>query len=136
MNDALVVRRFHRIGHLREERKRFFDGDRTLLDALLERFALDELHHQKANAVVFLEAMKGRDARMIQRSKKPRLALEPRQTLFVLRERFGKDFDRDFTTELGVAGAINFAHPARTDEREDLVVTESGSGRQWHTVAP
>ena len=43
-------------------------------------------------------------------------------------------FDRDLTTELGVASPINFTHPARTDEREDLVVAESASGREWHNL--
>ena len=78
------------------------------------------------------EAVEGRDARMIQRSKKPRLALEARQAVFVSRERFGKDFDRDFTAELGVAGPIDFAHPARTDEREDLVLCQSGACGECH----
>ena len=109
MDDAFVVRGFHGFGHLQKERDCFVDCDRTSLDARLEGFALDELHHQKANAIRCLEAVEGRDPRMIQRSKKPRLALEPRQALFVSRERFGKDFDRDFTTELGVAGPIDFA---------------------------
>jgi hypothetical protein len=40
---------------------------------------------------VFLEAVEGGDARMIQRCKKPRLALEPRQSVFVSRERFGAE---------------------------------------------
>ncbi len=76
--------------------------------------------------------MEGRDARMIHRSKKPRLALEPRHAFLVLRERFREDFDRDLAAELGVPGTINFAHTARTDGREDLVLRQPGSGSQLH----
>ena len=54
---------------------------------------------------------------MVERSKKLRFPLEAVEPLSVLREPFGKDFDGDVTTELGIPSAIDFPHPARTNER-------------------
>ena len=49
---------------------------------------------------------------MIQRRKRPGLALESRQPLGILRKGFRQDFDRDVTTEVVVGRAIHLAHPA------------------------
>ena len=35
----------------------------------------------------------------------------------------GRDFDRDFTPELGVPRAVDFSHPTRTNGREYFVRT-------------
>ncbi len=50
----------------------------------------------------------------------------------MLRELFGKDFDRDFTPEFRVPSPVDFAHPTRTDGGEDLVITQLGVGSEWH----
>ena len=62
---------------------------------------------------------------MIQRSQQPRLALEAREPLAVGRERVGQDLDRDVAPEPRVARAIDLAHAAGTQERDDLVHTQS-----------
>ena len=60
------MRRFDRFRNLREKSPRFVPRDRAARDALGERFSLDELHHEKRRAVHLLEAVKGRDAGMVQ----------------------------------------------------------------------
>ena len=47
--------------------------------------------------------------------------LEPRQPLAVRREHGRQYLDRDITAKLRVVRAIDLAHPARADERRDLV---------------
>ena len=49
--------------------------------------ALDQLHHQRADAVGFLEAVDVRDVRMVERGERLRFALEPRQPLGIVRKR-------------------------------------------------
>jgi hypothetical protein len=53
---------------------------------------------------------------VVERSKKLRFPFEAVQPLSVLREFFGKDFDGNVAPELGVPRAIDFPHPARTNE--------------------
>ena len=49
-------------------------------DALDEQIlAVDELHHQRAHVAGVLEAVDLRDVRMVERRKRLRFALEPRQ---------------------------------------------------------
>ena len=47
----------------------------------------------------------------------------------------GQHLDRDVASEARVARAIDLAHPARADGREDLVGTEPGSGGECHFEA-
>jgi hypothetical protein len=67
---------------------------------------------------------------MIQRRQRLRFTLETRDAIAVGRHGVGKDFQGDTATELRVARAIDFAHPARTNEREDFVDAKSRSGRE------
>jgi len=47
MDDALVVRGTERVGDLRAERERVRQPERTFVQAVGERLAVDELHDQK-----------------------------------------------------------------------------------------
>ena len=64
-----------------------------------------------------------------------RFALEPRETLGILRERVGQDLERDVAVELGIARTIDFAHAACAQEREDFIRAEVGPGGQRHARA-
>jgi hypothetical protein len=44
----------------------------------------------------------------------------------------GRHFDRDRSTQAGVAGSIHFAHPTCTCKLEDLVRTEPGARIEGH----
>ena len=41
--------------------------------------------------------------------------------LRIVRDRLRKNLQRDITAELRIARAIDFAHPALSDERDDFV---------------
>ena len=112
VDDAFFVGSLDGLGDLSEEPDRFIDRNRMARDPLHERFALDQLHHQVVDMIGYLEPVQGGDAGVVQRSEEPSFALETRNSFWVPRERFGKDFDGDFSAELGVARAINVAHPA------------------------
>ena len=65
------------------------------------------------------------DVRMIERRDRARLALEAVAKLRVGRERRGEDLDRDGAIEPRVARAIDLAHAARADERDDFIGAET-----------
>jgi hypothetical protein len=81
-------------------------------------------HHQSAARAGFFDAVYLRDIRMIRRPQDLRFALKASQSLGILYERRGKNFDRYFPIQLGVLGAINLTHPAFTDRRKDFVRAE------------
>ena len=98
---------------------------------LLVRFvAFDELHDEGVHAGGFLEPVDRGDVGMVQRRKRLRFALEPRQTLRVRGERIGQDLDRDLAAETGIGGAVDRAHAAFADRRNDFVDAESGAGTE------
>ena len=66
----------------------------------------------------------------IQRGERFRFTLEAGHTLGVGRERVGQNLDRDVPIERRVARAIHFAHPARANQRDDLIRPDSRSRRQ------
>ena len=55
-------------------RTRFTDRHRSARDPIGQRLAVDELQHQAADAVSFLEAVNRSDVRMIERGQGARLA--------------------------------------------------------------
>ena len=60
------------------------------------------------------------------------LALKTLQTIGIPRHDIRKDFDGDVTLHPGIAGTIDFAHPADAERRLDLVGTESCPGLESH----
>ena len=60
------------------------------------------------------------------------LTLEPRQSLGIVREGLGKNFDRDLAVEFRIARAIDLAHTARAERCDDFIRPESSSDRHAH----
>ena len=67
---------------------------------------------------------------MIQRGRGARLLFEAAQTVGVGGEGRGQHFDGDIASEPRIARAIHLAHPAGSDEGDDLVRAETCAGRQ------
>ena len=61
------------------------------------------------------------DIRITQRCQHARFALKAGQSFRIIHEVCRKDFDGHVASELGVAGAINLAHPARANLGDDFV---------------
>jgi hypothetical protein len=57
-----------------------------------------------------------------------RFALEPRQSLAIGCDTFGKDFEGNVAAERGVACAVHLAHAAGGKERKDLVRADTLAG--------
>ena len=71
--------------------------------------------------------------RMIERREELRFLLEAPQAVRITRQRPGwQNFQRDVATELRVAGAIDFAHPASAENSQDFVRPEACAQWQRH----
>jgi len=120
------------LGDLLEQRYGFVDGDRPAGEALGQRLAGNELHHEKPLPVRIFEPVQRGDVRMIQGSEQPGLVFEPGDPVFVLGELLGKNLDGDVAAELRILGPIDFPHPARTDLLEDFVDADTAAGFDRH----
>ncbi len=142
MNDALIVCLLESFGDLSGDLDGLIRGH-ALLNQLLQSRAVDELHDEEALVVCFLEAVDRGNVRMIQRCQNFGLALEPRQTLWILCNRLGKHFDGHVTPELGVLGPIHLTHTAfaelgsdpevgerRTDQNSSVIVHGGQAGAE------
>ena len=135
MDDALLVRRFERLGDLLRDRQRLVDRDRPARNALRQVLALDEFHHQRTDTVGFFETVDLRDVGMIQRCEGLRFAREPCEPVGVARERVRQDFDRDVAIQLRIAGAIDLAHTPGPKGGKDFVRAKACAGVEGQTAA-
>lgn len=71
---------------------------------------------------------------MVELCQEPCFALEAVHTFLVACELLGKDFDSNVSAEFGIARAVNFSHPIRTDRLEDFVHADPATGRQRHAA--
>ena len=132
VDDALLVRRFDRLGDLPRDRQRLVDRHPVAPEALRQILALDEFHHERGDAVAVLQPVDRADVRMIERGEHRGLALETRATVGVVGERTRQEFDRDLAIQRRVPRAVHLAHAALADRRNDLVDAETGAGDNFH----
>ena len=125
MDDAFVVRGLQGFGDLPSDGQRLFHRKRPF-----QRFAFHQFHD---NGVAF-ETINGGDIRMVQRGQCLRFALKPRQVVGVIGQRGRQDFDGHVAVELGVARAVDLAHPASAQRREDFVRAESVARSERHQL--
>src|SRR4029453_7673114 len=104
------MRPFKRVCDLAADTQCFFERQ-SAADALVERWPIHQFHDQ----VVGTDIVQRADVWMIERSDGPPLALK------TLAESLGRYFDRSLALEAWIARTIDLAHPALTDQIENLV---------------
>jgi len=100
---------------------------------LLERFSFEKLEDEERDALLVTDVMKDADIGVIQLRNRARFALESVAELRVALERLWQDLDGDCSIKTDIARAIDLAHAARAERREDLVRAELCSGCQRHS---
>jgi hypothetical protein len=90
-------------------------------DDAVERLAIDQLHGEKGQAVVFADLVDRADVGMIDRGRRAGLPQQAGAGRVVIRVSRAQDFDRHVTTEFVVVGAIHVAHAAGAEQRSDPV---------------
>ena len=120
-----VVRVFQRLGDLPGDRQRLGNRNWSLRDAIGQRRAFDQLHHQRRGAASPLETVDGGDVRVVERREDLGFAPEAREPIGISGHRLGQDLDRHVALQVGVGGAVDLTHSASAELGEDLVGTYS-----------
>ena len=133
MDDARSVRSVESRRDLDRGRKGLADRKRAVRQPIGERFAIKVLHDEVRRPGLFTDIVQCTDMRMVKLGNRAGLAIETLTELRVRRKRGVQDFDGDGAIEPRVARPVHLSHPTGTDQRQDLVGTETGSGieRQW-----
>ena len=66
MDDALLVRRFERLGDLLRNRQCLVKRNRPLCDEVRQRWPVHQLQHEGADAFGFFQAVDRGDVRMVE----------------------------------------------------------------------
>ncbi len=124
VDDAPRVRGFQRVRDLdrdvEEGRELEWAGDQ----AVMKRFAVEQLHGDEGFALVLVDVIDGADVGVLERGGRPGLALQPLEGLRIRRGLLRKKLQGHAAAELQVLGFVNDSHPAASELREDPVMRE------------
>ena len=125
MHDALLVREAQGRRQLRA------DGDglrqrqlRIALEPLRERHAVDELHRDVGQAVLFTDVVDGDDIGMRERPGALGLANEPDPVVLVARQFGLQNLDRDGAIDFRVVRLVHRGHRPRPEDPGDSIATD------------
>src|ERR1700723_2548255 len=92
MNDSFGMSGFKRVGDLNSEIEKLLGFEWAPFDAVLESFALEQLHGDERLAVVLADFINRADVWMIQPGRGAGLAFEALESLFIFSHRFRQEF--------------------------------------------
>src|SRR5688572_806260 len=99
-----------------------FDLQRSFRNPLLERLALEQLHHDERLTVIAPDIVNRADARMVQRRYGSRLPLKALQGLEIVGKFRGQELQRHKSIQLGIPGFIDDTHAAAAELFENDVL--------------
>ena len=132
MDQASGVRGRQATGNLDRNLDRLARGNRTGVQAIAQRFALEELRDGEELSVVDAGIEDRQDVGVRERRDRLRLALEAGAPILIGRDAQRQHFDGDVSRKPRIAGAVHFAHATRAEGGRDGVRTEAGAGAQRH----
>ena len=128
MDDALLVRRFERLGDLPRDRQAPRRSASAARDPLREILALDQLHDEARMAPALLESVdRARCSDDSAAASALRFALEAGEAIGIAGEESRQDFERDVAIQPRVARAIDLAHAAGANGGDHFVLAERSS---------
>ena len=122
VDDAARVGGIQRVGDVNAQFQEVVDGQGPLADAMLQRPAVEQLHHEEPLAVVLADVEERADVGVIQRRGDACLALEAFDRLRIARQLRREEFDGNLPAEPRVLGAIDHSHAAAAEFFDDAVV--------------
>src|SRR5262245_4003647 len=128
VDDASPMRLVGRVRDLDADPQRLVPRQRTLLQSILQRLALEQLHDDVIGAVLMADVVEHADMRMVQRGDDTSLPLEAGAQVRVGREVRGEDLERDAALQAGIPRPIHLAHAPGPQRTEDLVVAQAVPG--------
>lgn len=126
MDDALSVRggkAFRDLRYVLQDhplRKRVLASQ-----ACAERLPFQQLGDDVGNLAMPADVVDRQDVGVAERGRHPSLSFESFEAGRVRNDRRRQNLDRDVAAEAGVTGAIDSAHASRSEQRDDLVRTQT-----------
>src|SRR5258708_25245433 len=99
-------------------------SERIVLYLTPQCFALDVLHDDEWMMALFIHFVNGTDIRVIESGRGFRLANQPFSGVVIFARLIGEYLDRYFAFKPGVLGQEHFAHAARAELFDDLIMRE------------
>src|SRR5437867_6643808 len=130
VNDVAAMRFGQRVGQLERELQRLIEGKRPPADELLERLAVDVLHHEEHDVLGFVNFVDCADVRMIDSRCSASLPQEAHASLLVTYQLGGKRFDGDRAVKLCVFRFVDHTHTAFSNLFQYAVVEYGFSNHQ------
>ena len=132
MNNSCPMRFVERIADLHGILERLRDRQAVLFQPRVERLTLEVLHHQEVGPVLMADVVHRADVRMAQGGDGSRFAIKPVPELLVGGQLCRENLDRHRAIETCVASLVDFAHPAGTERRENLIRSEGRADHKRH----
>ena len=134
MDDALLVGCAQPVRDLRAEVERAAQRQPSPRQQPVERRAVEELGNDVGEAALDADVEDRDDVGVVEGGRGPGLLLEPAQAVGVVGHLGGQHLDRDLAIEALVVSAVDLAHPAGPEWRDDLVRAEARAWGQRHGV--
>src|ERR1700731_1812086 len=93
-------------------------------DHVLQRYAVEKLHHDEGLAFALADFVDGTDVGMIQSRRGTSFPAEAFERLRVSGNIFRQELQGDEATKLGVLGLVNHPHPPAAQLLDDAVVRD------------
>ena len=136
MHDAAPVRLVQCVRDLDADPKRLFERESALCETSREGVAFEKLHDEVLGLAVTPDVVERADVRVRELRDGLRLSLQPLARLGRGGQPRRQDLDRDLAAQAGVLCAVDLAHSARAERREDLVGAQARSGGESHVTPP
>ena len=114
------------------DRQSFFNGNRSLSDAVGESWSIDVFEDECSHAVRLFKAVDTADVGMVELGEDFGFAFKPGQPVGIVCEGLWQDFEGYVPVELRVSCPIHLAHAAFADLGGDGVRAEGGAGGKRH----
>src|SRR5262245_57654590 len=101
-------------------------------DSRTEWLAVDQLHGQTRHPLDFFDRIDGDDVGVIECGDGKRFAFETPATVGAVDL---QDLERDVTVQAHIPRTIDPAHPACSEQADDFVMPNAGTGSQGHETA-
>ena len=122
VHDPARMRRLEGVGDLGPQLEQRLERQRPRRQPFAQRFPFEQLHRDEGPPLVLVDVEDRADVGVLQRGRRPRLALKPFERLRVPDELFGQKLQRDAAAELDVLGLVDDAHAAASHSGEDAIV--------------
>src|SRR5271167_1388838 len=133
MDDVVLVRRIECLSDLDGNVEQLVSLERLVLDHVVERLPLEQLHDDHPIFVMLLDVVDGANIWMVQRRSRARFLQKALQRALCLVELRRKKLDGDVASQQGVLRFVNHTHAAAAQLGHDRILPD---GPTDHRKAP